>query len=94
MRRLTDRLRFALDHRWSPAHMSEYLDGDLDAGGRERIEGHVRACPECQELLRGLQAMVQALGGMRGRAGEGVAAAVLAGVYERLEAGGDDDRPL
>jgi anti-sigma factor RsiW len=94
MRRLIDRLRFGLDHRWAPDHMSEYLDGDLDARRRGRIERHVGDCPECEELLRALGTIVQALGGMRGRAGHGVAATVLAGVQERLEASGDDDRSL
>lgn len=94
MRRLIDRLRFAHDHRWSPDRMSDYIDGDLDPGGRQRIERHSRDCPECDELLRGLQAIVQELGGMRGHAGHSVAAAVLAGVHERLEGARNDDRPL
>ena len=94
MRRLIERLRFARDHRWSPDHMSEYIDGDLDSRERSRVERHTAECPECDELLRELRAMVAALGGMRGRAGDGVAAAVLAGVQQRLARGEVDDRPL
>ena len=81
---LIDRLRFALDHRWSPDRMSEYLDAELVGGDRDRLERHVRDCPECDQLLRELRAMVTALGGVRGGAGRGVAAAVLAGVHQRL----------
>jgi anti-sigma factor RsiW len=94
MRGPVERVRFFFDHRWSPDHMSEYLDGDLDAGGRRRIERHTGKCPECEELLRELRAMVAALAGFRGRAAEGVAAAVLAGVQQRLAREGADDRPL
>ena len=95
--RLIDRLRFARDHRWSPRHMSEYLDGELHRAGEQRIERHTGVCPRCHELLEALRTMVAALGGMReSRAGAPPDAgpAVVAEVRRRLEADEDDERPL
>jgi anti-sigma factor RsiW len=79
------------DHGWSPDHMSEYIDREMDAGDRARIERHLRDCPECRDLMRSLQAMVETLGSLPGRPAQSVAGAVLAGVHERLGAG--DDQP-
>jgi len=84
------RIRFARDHRWSQARMSEYVDADLTARDRERIERHTRDCSECRELLASLQEMVSALATL-GRPREYVAGAVLAGVQQRL-ARGDGER--
>lgn len=78
------RIRFALDHRWSPPHMSDYLDGDLDARRAARVERHVGDCAECRELLLGLEALVAALGGVRHDGGERVAARTLDGFRARL----------
>ena len=94
MRGLIERLRFARDHRWSPDHMSEYLDGELARPDRERIEHHTSECPECDALLRELRSMVAALGAIGGGGGEPVAAAVLAGVQRRLAEDGRDDGPV
>jgi anti-sigma factor RsiW len=79
------------DHRWSPRRMSDYIDAEIDAGDRARLDRHVRDCPECRDLLSSLQSMVSTLGSLPGRPAESVAGAVLAGVHERLDAG--DDRP-
>jgi anti-sigma factor RsiW len=89
--RLGHRLRFRRDHRWTQRHASDYLDDDLAPEARRRVEHHRGECPECDALLEALRSMVVALGGMRGPAGSGVAAAVLAGVREEL--GGGHDRP-
>ena len=87
LRRLQQRLRFMRDHRWTPRHASEYLDGDLDPDGRRRIEQHAGECPKCDALLRALHSMVVVLAGMRGATGRTVAAAILAGVREELVGG-------
>ena len=84
------RIRFWRDHRWSQAHLSEYVDAELAQGDRERIERHIRDCSECRELLASLQEMVSALATL-GRPRESVAGAVLAGVQQRL-ARGDGER--
>jgi anti-sigma factor RsiW len=78
------RIRFVLDHRWSPPHMSDHLDGDLDARQAARVERHVGECRECRELLLGLEALVAALGDIRHDGGELVAARTLDGLRARL----------
>ncbi len=85
------RIRFMRDHRWAPDHMSEYIDAEMDAAQRARIDRHVHDCPECRDLLASLRSMVTTLGSLPGRPAESVAGAVLAGVHERLGTG--DDRP-
>ncbi len=52
------RMRFRRDHRWTPAHLSDYLDGDLVARSATRIRRHVRECPECRRALRSLERML------------------------------------
>jgi anti-sigma factor RsiW len=54
-------LRFALDHRWAPGRMSAYLDDELAARGRARMERHAAECPECRAVLLGLRRMLAAL---------------------------------
>ena len=85
------RLRFAYDHRWSQAHMSEYVDAELTARERARIERHTRDCSDCRELLTSLQQMISTLATFPGRPADSVAGAVLAGVRQRM-ARGDGER--
>jgi len=54
-------LRFRGDHRFTAAHASEYLDGELDAAGRARVERHAHVCPVCHELLETLRRTLRAL---------------------------------
>jgi anti-sigma factor RsiW len=56
-----DRERFDRDHRWAPDRMSDYLDGDLGAGERGRMERHLGECDKCRRLLEGLRRTVDAL---------------------------------
>jgi anti-sigma factor RsiW len=73
--------------------MSDYLDGDMDARGRERLERHTRECSECRELLANLRTVLAALGRLRYGARAGVAEAVVSrvrrGVVEQRGAGHD-----
>ena len=55
------RLRFGRDHRWAPVHFSGYLDGELAASRRGRMERHLADCPECRRLLASLRQMLNAL---------------------------------
>ena len=55
------RVRFALDHGWAPGRMSNYLDGELSARERDRMERHVGKCADCRGLLAGLRVVVAAL---------------------------------
>jgi len=80
-------LRFLRDHRFTREHASDYLDGDLDAAGRERVERHARLCPKCREVLDSLARTVAALrelGSTPARAPGSVSAAP--GIIARLRA--------
>src|SRR5438094_5122258 len=44
-------------HHW----LDQYLDGDLAAPERERLEAHVIACPSCRRELDALEAAQRAL---------------------------------
>jgi anti-sigma factor RsiW len=54
-------IRFRLDHRWAPDHMSAHLDGELPAPERGRMERHLGECVGCRGVFAGLTAVVEAL---------------------------------
>ena len=80
IRRLFAKRRFMREHRWAHARLSQYLDGELAAGERARVEEHVRWCPECRRVLESLRRTVEGLMGLRVATPESVAT----GVIERL----------
>lgn len=55
------RMRFGLEHRWTPGHMSAYLDGELASGARLRLERHIGECAQCRRVLAGLRGLLDAL---------------------------------
>ena len=55
------RLRFRADHRWTPGHLSAYVDGELAARAGQRLRRHIRECPECRYALRSLERMLDVL---------------------------------
>ena len=61
IRRFLERRRFMREHRWTHAHLSDYLDDDLTLGERERVEEHVGICPHCRRVLRTLRRTLQSL---------------------------------
>ena len=83
--RLLYRLQFRSDHGWAPDRMSEYLDDELERQGRERLERHMRDCPECERLLAGLRALVDGLGGLPAPDGGAGATRIAAVVRARLD---------
>ena len=58
-------VRFMRDHRYTRAHASEYLDGELDAHGHRRVEEHTGMCPACRHLVESLRRTVEGLMGLR-----------------------------
>jgi anti-sigma factor RsiW len=62
IRRLLERRRFMREHRWTHAHLSDYVDADLDPAEQERVHEHVGACPQCRRVLATLR---RTLGGLR-----------------------------
>jgi anti-sigma factor RsiW len=61
MRPFLHQLRFRRDHRWTPPHLSAYLDLDLSAWARARVRRHTAACAECRTLLDDLRHMLALL---------------------------------
>lgn len=61
-------IRRHLDHAYVRRRLPAYLDNDLGARGRERVERHARECEDCGSTLRGLTrigAALRRLGGVR-----------------------------
>jgi anti-sigma factor RsiW len=48
-------LRFRRDHRWTPPHLSAYLDFELSVSARARLRRHTTECPECRGVLDDLR---------------------------------------
>jgi anti-sigma factor RsiW len=80
IRRLLERRRYMREHRWTHAHLSDYLDDDLSPGERERLEDHVSICPHCRRVLRTLRRTLESLMELPGEPRPSVAD----GVIERL----------
>lgn len=84
-------LRFRRDHRWTPPHMSAYLDSDLSAWAHERFERHTAECPECRSVLdelRRMLALLQAAPAPEPVAdGPAIASAVLRRLHEPADHG-------
>jgi anti-sigma factor RsiW len=78
IRELWQRRRFMREHRWTHAHLSDYLDGELGGGRRERVETHVGRCPECRRVLAGLRKTIAALMDLRTAGDTDVAGRVIA----------------
>jgi anti-sigma factor RsiW len=64
--------------------MSDYLDGDLAAHGRTRLERHVGACQDCNRLLASLRELLGALQAMPAPAGGGDPREIAAIVRRRM----------
>jgi anti-sigma factor RsiW len=62
MMRAWRRRRRALVCRDAVALMTAYLDDQLTAPDRERLEGHLADCPHCSEYLAQLRVTIDALG--------------------------------
>lgn len=55
------RIRFRRDHRWTPRHLSDFVDRELPERSRSRLQRHVDRCPDCNRALVGLQRMLDRL---------------------------------
>jgi anti-sigma factor RsiW len=80
IRRLLERMRFMREHRWTHAHLSEYLDRELADDERARVEDHVGLCPQCRRVLATLRRTLERLRDLPGKPQPEVAE----GVIERL----------
>ena len=75
--------RRAMVCREAVALMSDYLDGTLAGGDRERFEAHLAKCPHCTEYLAQLQVTIDALGHADAGALEDEALDELVGLYRQ-----------
>jgi anti-sigma factor RsiW len=84
MSQFLHRVRFRRDHRWVPGRMSAYLDGELAAGRRTRMQRHAGECAECRRLLTGLSQTLDALHRLNPLGGAADAVRIAASVRLRL----------
>jgi anti-sigma factor RsiW len=80
------KLRFMRDHRWTPPHMSAYVDSDLPAPARARLDRHTAECSDCRGVLGDLRRMLALLHSAPPlepvAAGPAIATAVLRRLHE------------
>jgi anti-sigma factor RsiW len=77
IRRALAKRRFMREHRWTQDHLSDYLDGDLGANERQRVEKHVHWCPECRRVLESLRRTLKGLMELRATSAESIAPSVI-----------------
>ncbi|MEO8091622.1 MAG: zf-HC2 domain-containing protein [bacterium] len=80
IRRLIAHHRYMREHRWTHAHLSDYIDEGLDSGHTARVQDHVGICPDCHRVLATLRRTLEGLRALRTEPSPGVAG----GVIERL----------
>lgn len=76
--RLLEKRRYMREHRWTHAHLSEYLDGDLAGDEVARLEAHAGICPHCRRVLATLRRTLEGLRALPGEESSGVADDVIA----------------
>ena len=57
------------DHQWSQEHLSHYVEGELAARARRRLDRHALDCVDCGRGIRAMRALVYAVQGLDGLAG-------------------------
>lgn len=77
IRRLFTRWRFMREHRWTQAHLSEYVDAELAPSEAVRVEEHVSLCPQCHRVLATLRRTLEGLRSLRADPSTGTADAVI-----------------
>jgi anti-sigma factor RsiW len=63
--------------------VTDYLEGALSAADRERLEGHLAACPHCTEYLAQMRRTLEVLGHIEPEALDPVVQEELVGLYRR-----------
>jgi anti-sigma factor RsiW len=65
------------EHRWTHAHLSEYLDRELGSDEVARVEEHVGICPHCRRVLATLRRTLEGLRSLSDPAEPSVADGVI-----------------
>jgi predicted anti-sigma-YlaC factor YlaD len=71
------RRRYMREHRWTHAHLSEYLDQELKSEDVARVEDHVGICPHCRRVLATLRRTLEGLRSLPAEPAPGVADGVI-----------------
>ena len=87
MMRWWRRRRRALVCRDAVALMTSYIDDQLDARDRERLEAHLAECPHCSEYLAQLRATIKVLGYAEPEALSDEAVDAFVGLYHQWRSG-------
>lgn len=66
------------EHRWTHAHLSEYLDEELESEDVARVSDHIGVCPQCRRVLATLRRTLERLRSLPTEAHPGVADGVIA----------------
>jgi anti-sigma factor RsiW len=77
IRRVVAKRRYMREHRWTHAHLSEYVDRELGPGEVARVEAHVGICPNCRRVLATLRRTLEAFRSLRNEARDGLADSVI-----------------
>jgi len=79
----------AADHRWSQAHLSHYVEGDLNPRARRRLDRHARDCVDCGRGIRAMRALVYSVQALDGLAGVRAPATI----FDRVRPGATGGSP-
>jgi anti-sigma factor RsiW len=77
IRRFFAHRRYMREHRWTHAHLSEYLDRELGDEEVARVEAHVGICPHCRRVLATLRRTVTGLRSLHAEPAPDVADGVI-----------------
>ncbi|MGH2985850.1 MAG: anti-sigma factor family protein [Solirubrobacterales bacterium] len=77
IRRILAKRRYMREHRWTHAHLSEYVDEELRPGDVARVDAHVGICPHCRRVLATLRRTLNGLRSLRDEPVSGVADGVI-----------------
>ena len=81
------------DHHWSQQHLSHYVEGDLGARARRRLDRHASDCIDCGRGIRAMRALVRLIPGIEGREIIGAPAGIFGRVRSAGAGGGHGDPP-
>lgn len=76
------------DHQWSQEHLSHYVEGDLRAGARRRLERHAEDCVDCGPGIRAMRALLRLIPAFA--ASEPIRA--QADIFDRVRSGAVQDQ--
>jgi RNA polymerase sigma-70 factor (ECF subfamily) len=75
------------------AQLSEYLDGELDPGMCDRLDGHLKGCPPCEVFLESLKRTVGLVGSLESTVLDDDTRRKVVETYRRLREGSSTGEP-